>query len=122
MLTAKDFLPLQAMELEEEYTPFIEATLQFEQAVHHLNLEDWIVHQLKHAERELTVHLPLVCDSGQVMTYTGFRVQHNTVWGPNMGGVHFSPGAHLSQVRAMAVTITWQCALLDLPFGGALEP
>jgi len=119
MGNAKDFLPLPAIELEEEYDPFIEATLQFEQVAHHLDLEDWIVHRLKHTERELTVHLPLVCDNGQVATFTGFRVQHNTVRGPSLGGVRFSPDAHLSQVKAMAVALTWQCALLDLPFGGS---
>ncbi len=113
------FLPVTAVEAEEEFDPYIEATLEFEEVSRRLDLEDWIVHRLRHPERQLIVHLPLAVEGGQVITFTGYRVQHSTVRGPSMGGVHVVTGAQLSHVKASAMAMTWQCALFDLPFGGA---
>ncbi len=118
-MTARDLLPTEVRELEAPYDPFLEMMVDFEEAARQLDLEDWIVHRLRHTEREVTVNLSLVRDDGQAVTVSGIRVQHNTSRGPPMGGVRLSGTAHLSQVRAAAVRTTWQCALLDLPFGGA---
>src|SRR5512138_1493831 len=118
-MTAGDLLPTAVREVEAPYDPFLEATLEFEEAAHGLDLEPWIVQRLRHAEREVTVSLPLVRDNGQAVTITGLRVQHNTGRGPTIGPLRLSAAAHLHQMKAVAMRLTWQCALLDLPFGGA---
>jgi glutamate dehydrogenase/leucine dehydrogenase len=103
---------------EKEYDPFLEATLQFEQAATFLDLDPWIYQRLKYPERELTVHLAITLDSGRVESFSGFRVQHSTVRGPAKGGIRYSPNASLSECKALATWMTWKCAVLDLPFGG----
>lgn len=118
MGAARDFLPQFTARADEEFDPLVEATLAFEEAARRLDLEDWIVHRLRQPERELTIHLPRVADNGQVTTFTAFRVRHSTVRGPALGGVRLRPDLHLGQVKADAMAMTWQCALLDLPFGG----
>jgi glutamate dehydrogenase/leucine dehydrogenase len=114
-----DPVPKGYVELEEERDPFLECLVELEEAAHRLELEDWVVHRLKHPEREVTVHLPLARDNGQAVTFTGFRVLHSSVRGPALGVVRFSRHASLSLVKALAVHTTWQCALLDLPLGGS---
>ncbi len=118
-MTARDLLPTEMIEMEAPYDPFLEEMVHFEEAARQLDLEDWIVQRLRHTEREVTVNLPLVRDNGQAVTVAGLRVQHNTSRGPTLGAVRFSNAAHLSQLKAAAMRATWQCALLDLPFGGA---
>ncbi|HUU37776.1 MAG TPA: Glu/Leu/Phe/Val dehydrogenase [Candidatus Desulfaltia sp.] len=103
---------------EKEYDPFLEATLQFEQAANFLDLDPWVYQRLKHPERELTVHLAITLDSGVAETFTGFRVQHSRVRGPAKGGIRYSPKASLNECKALASWMTWKCAVLDLPFGG----
>ena len=103
---------------ETEYDPFMEATHQFEQAADTLDLEPFIYQRLKYPERELIVHVPITLDSGQAVTFTGFRVQHSTIRGPAKGGIRFSPDASLSECKALASWMTWKCAVLDIPFGG----
>lgn len=103
----------------KKYDPFIEATLQYERAANKLDLESWIYNRLKHPERELTVHLTITRDNGQVETFTGYRVQHSTLRGPGKGGIRYSPEASLSECKALAAWMTWKTAVLDLPLGGA---
>ena len=116
-MTSHDLLPLAA--IEEEFDAHLESTLQLEEAARLLDLEDWIVERLRHPEREITVNLVLVRDNGEPLPVTAFRVQHSTARGPVLGGVRLSPHAQLSETRARAMSMTWQCALLDIPFGGA---
>jgi glutamate dehydrogenase (NAD(P)+) len=104
---------------EREYDPFLEATMQFERAAAFLDLDPWIYQRLKYPERELTVHLAITMDDGRAETFTGYRVQHSTVRGPGKGGIRYSPKASLSECKALATWMTWKCAVLDLPFGGA---
>jgi glutamate dehydrogenase (NAD(P)+) len=118
-MSAQDLLPEQAAALEEPYDPYLDGMMDFEEAARVLDLEDWIVHRLRHTEREATVNLPLIRENGQPITCTGLRVQHNCDRGPTLGGVRFTPDAHLIQLRAVAMARTWQTALLDLPFGGS---
>jgi len=103
---------------EEEYDPFIEATLQFENAADYLDLEPLIYQRLKYPERELTVHIPVSLDNGNAETFTGFRVQHSTIRGPSKGGIRYSPDASLSECKALASWMTWKCAVINIPFGG----
>jgi glutamate dehydrogenase/leucine dehydrogenase len=118
-MTARDLLPTAVLEMEAPYDPFLEAMLDFEEAAQQLDLESWIVHRLRHAEREVTVNLPLIRDHGQAVTVAGLRVQHTTSPGPTLGPVRFCATAHLNHVKVAAMRMTWQCALLGLPFGGA---
>lgn len=106
-------------EKRRKYDPFIEATLQFERAAGYLDLEPWIYQRLKYPERELIVHLAITLDDGRAETFTGFRVQHSTVRGPSKGGIRYSPDASLNECKALATWMTWKCAVIDLPFGGA---
>ncbi|WP_371743513.1 Glu/Leu/Phe/Val dehydrogenase [Herbiconiux sp. SALV-R1] len=71
------------------------------------------------SRRELTVSIPLRRDDGSVEVLTGYRVQHNISRGPAKGGLRYSPGVGLDEVRALAMWMTWKCALLDVPYGGA---
>jgi glutamate dehydrogenase (NAD(P)+) len=104
---------------EKKYDPFIEATMQYERAAYSLDLEPWIYNRLKFPEKELTVHMTITRDDGNVETYTGYRVQHCTVRGPGKGGIRYSPDASLSECKALAAWMTWKTAVLDLPLGGA---
>lgn len=104
---------------EGEYDPFIEATLQFENAADYLDLEPWIYQRLKYPERELIVHIPVSLDNGTAETFTGFRVQHSTIRGPSKGGIRYSPDASLSECKALASWMTWKSAVINIPFGGA---
>ncbi|MDH4211210.1 MAG: Glu/Leu/Phe/Val dehydrogenase [candidate division WOR-3 bacterium] len=104
---------------EKKYDPFIEATMQYERAAYSLDLEPWIYNRLKFPEKELTVHMTITRDDGNVETYTGYRVQHCTVRGPGKGGIRYSPDASLSECKALAAWMTWKTAVMDLPLGGA---
>ncbi|MFZ3210113.1 MAG: Glu/Leu/Phe/Val dehydrogenase dimerization domain-containing protein, partial [Terriglobales bacterium] len=116
-MTTHDLLPLAA--IEEEFDAYLESTLELEEAARALDLEDWVVERLRHPQREITANLVLVRDNGQALNVTAFRVQHSNARGPLLGGVRFSPHTQLSETRALAMNMTWQCALLDVPFGGA---
>lgn len=98
---------------------WMEATLRLEEAARLLDVEDWILERLRHAEREITVNLPLRDGTGQALSCTGFRVQHHSSRGPCMGEVRLEPEANLNQIRARAAAATWQWAALDLPLGGS---
>jgi glutamate dehydrogenase (NAD(P)+) len=68
---------------------------------------------------ELIVHFPVRMDSGALQLFTGYRIQHNNILGPYKGGIRYHPEIHLDEVKALAAVMTWKCALLDVPFGGA---
>jgi glutamate dehydrogenase/leucine dehydrogenase len=116
-MTTHDLLPQVAF--EEELDANLESTVELEEAARKLDLEDWIVERLRHPEREVTANLLLVRDNGQALPCTAMRVQHNSARGPFLGGVRLSSHEQLSYIRAAAMHMTWQCALLDIPFGGA---
>ncbi|HYA94932.1 MAG TPA: Glu/Leu/Phe/Val dehydrogenase dimerization domain-containing protein, partial [Terriglobales bacterium] len=109
-MTTHDLLPLAT--LEEELDPCLESALALEEVARLLDLEGWISDRLRHPEREITANLVLVRDNGDALPVTAFRVQHSSARGPLLGGVRFSPHAQLSETRALAMNMTWQCALL----------
>jgi glutamate dehydrogenase (NAD(P)+) len=74
---------------------------------------------LREVKRELTVHFPVRLDDGTVKVFTGYRVQHNISRGPAKGGIRYSPGLSLDTVKAMAMLMTWKCAVVGIPYGGA---
>jgi glutamate dehydrogenase (NAD(P)+) len=92
---------------------------QYDAAADHLALDPGLRAVLRIAQREYTVHFPVKLDDGSVKMFTGYRVQHNVSRGPAKGGLRFHPQADLDDVRALAMWMTWKCALVDVPFGGA---
>jgi glutamate dehydrogenase (NAD(P)+) len=100
-------------------TALAAALAQFDAAADHLALDPGMRLILRSPQREWTVHFPVTRDSGEVELYTGYRVQHNVARGPAKGGLRYHPQTDLDDVRALAMWMTWKCALADVPFGGA---
>jgi glutamate dehydrogenase (NAD(P)+) len=96
------------------------ALAQYDRAVSYLtNVPDGLIEMMKWPRRELTVNFPVQMDNGEVKVFTGFRVHHNTVLGPSKGGVRYSPHVNQDEIRALAMWMSWKCALVNLPYGGA---
>lgn len=100
-------------------TPLVDAKRQLRQALDILEYGDDVYTMLATPRRELSVAVPLRTDDGEMLTLRGYRVQHSLTRGPAKGGLRFSPGVDLDEVRALAMWMTWKCALVDLPYGGA---
>src|SRR5436190_14664978 len=95
------------------------AVAQFEEAADRLALDPRLRERLKLPQRALIVSVPIRMDDGSVKVYAGYRVQHDTALGPSKGGVRFHPEVNLGEVAALAMWMTWKCALVELPYGGA---
>lgn len=100
-------------------TALSNARLQFDRAADAIGLDDSYRGVLGAIKRELTVHFPLEYDDGSFGAFTGFRVQHNLARGPAKGGLRYHPDMTLDDCRALAMSMTWKAAVVDLPFGGA---
>ncbi|MEJ7652862.1 MAG: Glu/Leu/Phe/Val dehydrogenase dimerization domain-containing protein [Chloroflexia bacterium] len=98
--------------------PFDIAREQFDAAAERLGLESGVREVLRNTQRELSVNFPVRLDSDVVKVFTGYRVQHNTARGPARG-VRYHPQVSLDEVRALAMWMTWKCAVVRLPYGGA---
>src|SRR5260370_2136263 len=92
------------------------AVEQFEAAADKLNLTEDMREILRQPKRELTVNFPVRLDSGQIKTFTGYRVQHNVNRGPAKGGIRYGPEVTLDEVKALAMWMTWKCALVAIQF------
>ncbi len=99
--------------------PYHMAVEQFEAAAKVLNLSEDMREVLRQPKRELTVNFPVRLDNGRIKTYTGYRVQHNVNRGPAKGGIRYGPDVTLDEVKALAMWMTWKCAVVGIPFGGA---
>lgn len=99
--------------------PLTDARTQLAQAVAILGYDSDIYELLAVPRREMTVAVPLRRDDGSFEVLTGYRVQHNYTRGPGKGGIRYSPDVTIEEVRALAMWMTWKCALLDVPYGGA---
>src|SRR5579864_3264040 len=99
--------------------PYHMAVQQFELAAEKLNLSEDMREILRTPKRELTVNFPVRLDNGRIKTYTGYRVQHNVNRGPAKGGIRYGPDVTLDEVKALAMWMTWKCAVVGIPFGGA---
>jgi glutamate dehydrogenase (NAD(P)+) len=95
------------------------AVAQFDQAAEAMELDHNLRERLKLPQRSLIVSLPVKMDDGRVEVYTGYRVQHDSSRGPTKGGIRYHPDVNLGEVAALAMWMTWKCALADLPYGGA---
>ncbi len=111
--------PAPKSQSTESTNPLDHAREQLAIAVRHLKLDEGMLHVLSVPQRELTVNFPVKLESGQTRVYTGYRVQHNISRGPSKGGIRYSPTVSLDEVRALAMWMTWKCAVVNIPFGGA---
>ncbi len=99
--------------------PLSDARTQLAVAVDILGLDEGVYSMLAHPRREMSVSIPLRRDNGDVEVLIGHRVQHNVSRGPGKGGLRYSKDVNLDEVRALAMWMTWKCALVDVPYGGA---
>ena len=103
----------------EHDNPFHIAQQQFDKAADLLDLPHGIRAILRVPNRELSIHFPVKMDDGSTEVFTGYRVQHNLSRGPAKGGIRFHPQVDIDEVRALAMWMTWKCALVNIPYGGA---
>jgi glutamate dehydrogenase (NAD(P)+) len=108
-----------AAAMENELNPWLAAEVRFDLAASRLGLDNGLCKVLRMPSKEITVHIPVQLDDGRLEVFTGYRVQHSVARGPGKGGVRFSPDVTLDEVRALAAWMTWKCAVVNIPFGGA---
>ena len=105
-------------EIKEE-NPFESMMSRFDRAAQLLDLDPDLYAVLRVPNRELKVYIPTRMDSGRIQVFEGYRVQHNFARGPAKGGIRYAPDVSLDEVRALAAWMTWKCAVVNVPFGGA---
>ena len=99
--------------------PYVTAQRQFDQAASILGLDPGMRSVLREVRRELTVNFPVRMDDRSIRIFTGYRVQHNLTRGPAKGGIRYHPQVSLDEVKALAMWMSWKCAVTNLPYGGA---
>jgi glutamate dehydrogenase (NAD(P)+) len=107
------------MERDKELSVYESMAARFDVAVKKLNLDEGLTKYLRTPNREIVVHIPVVMDNGKLEVFDGFRVQHNIARGPCKGGVRYAPNVTLDEMRGLAAEMTWKCAVVNIPFGGA---
>jgi glutamate dehydrogenase (NAD(P)+) len=110
---------MKTVSLEQELNPWEAQAARFDFAAQKLNLDEGLWKILRYPQREIIVHIPVAMDNGSLEVFTGFRVQHSIARGPAKGGVRYAPDVTLDEVRALASWMTWKCAVVNIPFGGA---
>jgi glutamate dehydrogenase (NAD(P)+) len=110
---------MSAISVQNELNVYESAEARFEVAAQKLGLENGLYRYLKYPDKEITVYIPVGMDDGRLEVFVGYRVQHSLVRGPGKGGIRFAPDVTLDEVRALAAWMTWKCALVNIPFGGA---
>jgi glutamate dehydrogenase (NAD(P)+) len=103
----------------EEVNPWEAQVARSDLAASKLQLEEGLWKILRSPSREIIVHIPVQLDDGRLETFTGFRVQHSIDRGPAKGGIRYGPNVSLDETRALASWMTWKCAVVNIPFGGA---
>ena len=105
--------------LKDRENPFEAMMSRFQVASQLLGLEDEIYNVLKNPTRQVIVSLPVTMDDGTIRVFEGYRVIHSNILGPSKGGIRFDPAVNLDEVKALAAWMTWKCAVVDIPYGGA---
>ena len=104
---------------QQRINPLTIALDQFDRTAEILHLDEDMRKVLRVPKRELTVNFPVRMDTGSLEMFSGYRVQHNVNRGPAKGGIRFAPDVDIEEVRALAMWMTWKCALVGIPYGGA---
>jgi glutamate dehydrogenase/leucine dehydrogenase len=105
--------------IKDKENPLESMMQRFDKAVELLGISEEMYHILKVPRKQVIVGLPVTMDSGEIRTFEGYRVIHSTILGPSKGGIRFDPEVNLDEVRALAAWMTWKCAVVDIPYGGA---
>jgi glutamate dehydrogenase (NAD(P)+) len=105
--------------IKDKENPLESMMQRFDTAVKILGISDEMYYILKVPARQVTVGLPVTMDNGQIKVFEGYRVIHSTILGPSKGGIRFDPAVNIDEVRALAAWMTWKCAVVDIPYGGA---
>ena len=100
-------------------SPFEEMMSRFDLAAQKLGLDPGLYKVLREPVRETKVSIPIAMDDGRIEVFVGYRVLHNIARGPGKGGIRFDKNVTLDEVRALAAWMTWKCAVVNIPFGGA---
>jgi len=108
-----------AVEVSEEANEWRTAQRQFDAAAEIIGLEPHLREVLREVQREFTCHFPVEMADGSIEVFTGYRVQHNINRGPAKGGIRYHPDVSLDEVKALAMWMTWKCAVVNIPYGGA---
>ncbi len=118
-MTTSAVQPSEPAPPPESASAYRTAVAQFDAVAERLHLSPSVAEVLRHPKRELSVNFPVKMDDGSVRMFTGYRVQHDQARGPCKGGIRYHPSVGLDEVRALAMWMTWKCAVVNLPFGGA---
>ncbi|TAE75436.1 MAG: Glu/Leu/Phe/Val dehydrogenase [Bacteroidetes bacterium] len=110
---------LEPAPIKDKENPLLSMMSRFDEAVKHLGISNEMYDILKVPYRQVVVGLPITMDNGSIKVFEGYRVLHSNILGPSKGGIRFAPDVHLDEVRALAAWMTWKCAVVDIPYGGA---
>jgi len=110
---------MSTVETDKELSVYESMAARFDVAARKLNLEEGLTKYLRTPNREIIVHIPVALDNGQLEVFDGFRVQHSIARGPCKGGLRYGPNVTLDEIRGLAAEMTWKCAVVNIPFGGA---
>ncbi len=105
--------------LKDRENPFEAMMSRFKIASEYLGLDEEIYNVLKNPTKQVIVSLPITMDDGSIRVFEGYRVIHSNILGPSKGGIRFDMGVNLDEVKALAAWMTWKCAVVDIPYGGA---
>ncbi|GAA4443879.1 Glu/Leu/Phe/Val dehydrogenase [Ravibacter arvi] len=105
--------------IKDKENPLESMMQRFDKAVELLGITEEMYNILKVPRKQVIVGLPVTLDNGRIHTFEGYRVIHSTILGPGKGGIRFDPDVNLDEVRALAAWMTWKCAVVDIPYGGA---
>jgi glutamate dehydrogenase (NAD(P)+) len=110
---------MSTVELDKEHSVYESMAARFDVAAQKLNLDPGLTKYLRTPNREIIVHIPIALDNGKLEVFDGYRVQHNIARGPCKGGIRYAPNVTLDEIRGLAAEMTWKCAVVNIPFGGA---
>lgn len=103
----------------DKENPFESMMHRFDIAAHLLNLDPGLYEYLKTPVKQIIISIPIALDTGEIKVFEGYRVIHNNILGPSKGGIRYSPDITLDEMKALAAWMTWKCAVMNIPFGGA---
>ena len=109
----------ESQSTQTKHSLFADASKRLEQALKHISMSEDAIERLRHPKTSLTVSIPVRMDNGSLQVFQGYRVRYDDTRGPGKGGVRYHPNVTLDEVQSLAFWMTFKCALLDLPFGGA---
>ena len=110
---------LEPAPIKDKENPFESMMSRFDVAANILGISDEMYNILKTPVKQVIVGLPITMDNGKIQVFTGYRVVHSNILGPSKGGIRFDEGVNLNEVQALAAWMTWKCAVVDIPYGGA---